>query len=75
MHQCYLSGAVVSAERTRPTRLASVYGVWFVLVLTASSDYHWQELWRALILLLDFLASKLDSLTTTGGVEQLTQEV
>ena len=45
------------------------------LVLILSSDYHWQELWRALILLLDFLASKLDSLTTTGGVEQLTHEV
>lgn len=38
-------------------------------------DYHWQELWRALVLLLDFLASKLESLTTTGGVEQLVQEV
>ncbi|KAI0639595.1 hypothetical protein C8Q77DRAFT_1044240 [Trametes polyzona] len=36
--------------------------------------YHWQELWRALILLLDFLAGKIDSLTTTGGVEQLVQE-
>ncbi|CDO72963.1 hypothetical protein BN946_scf185007.g17 [Trametes cinnabarina] len=36
--------------------------------------YHWQELWLALILLLDFLASKLESLTTTGGVEQLVQE-
>lgn len=39
------------------------------------TDYHWQELWRALVLLLDFLASKLESLTTTGGVEQLAQEV
>ncbi|KAI0652036.1 hypothetical protein C8Q79DRAFT_1019050 [Trametes meyenii] len=37
-------------------------------------DYHWQELWSALILLLDFLASKLDNLTTTGGVEQLVHE-
>ena len=37
--------------------------------------YHWQELWRALVLLLDFLASKLDSLVTTGGIEQLAQEV
>ena len=37
--------------------------------------YHWQELWRALVFLLDFLASKLDSLITTGGVEQLVQEV
>ncbi|KAI0801082.1 hypothetical protein C8Q74DRAFT_1240211 [Fomes fomentarius] len=35
--------------------------------------YHWQELWRALILLLHFLNSKLDSLLTTGGVEQLVQ--
>lgn len=39
------------------------------------ADYHWQELWRALVLLLDFLASKLESLTTTGGVQQLAQEV
>ncbi|KAI0830497.1 hypothetical protein BC628DRAFT_1312831 [Trametes gibbosa] len=37
-------------------------------------EYHWQELWRALILLLDFLANKLDSLTTSGGIEQLAQE-
>lgn len=27
------------------------------------------------MLLLDFLANKLDSLVTTGGVEQLVQEV
>ena len=37
--------------------------------------YHWQGLWKAFVLLLDFLASKLDSLVTTGGVEQLAQEV
>ncbi|KAH9942957.1 hypothetical protein B0H21DRAFT_779789 [Amylocystis lapponica] len=37
-------------------------------------EYHWQEFWRAMISLLDFLANKLDSLITTGGIEQLVQE-
>ncbi|KAH9898211.1 hypothetical protein C8Q73DRAFT_834250 [Cubamyces lactineus] len=61
--QCYL------------TCISATYRVlWFLQREHVRLDYHWQELWRALILLLDFLASKLDSLTTTGGVEQLTQE-
>ena len=38
-------------------------------------DYEWLELWKAVIALLGFLASKLDHLTTTGGVENLIQEV
>lgn len=42
---------------------------------TPCPDYHWPELWKALIGLLDFLVNKLDSLLTTGGVEQLIQEV
>lgn len=37
-------------------------------------EYHWQELWKALIGLLDFLANKVDVLITTGGIEQLIQE-
>ncbi|KAI0654234.1 hypothetical protein C8Q70DRAFT_1048092 [Cubamyces menziesii] len=61
--QCYL------------TCIGATYRVlWFLQREHVRLEYHWQELWRALILLLDFLASKLDSLTTTGGVEQLTQE-
>lgn len=37
-------------------------------------DYEWIELWRALFGLFTFIATKLDGLTTTGGVEQLLQE-
>lgn len=39
------------------------------------ADYEWLELWKAIIAVLAFLASKLDHLTTTGGVENLIQEV
>lgn len=39
------------------------------------TDYEWVELWRAIFAVLEFLASKLDHLTTTGGVENLVQEV
>ena len=49
--------------------------MWYLQREHARLSYHWQELWRALILLLDFLASKLDSLVTTGGVKQLSEEV
>ncbi|KAI0756821.1 hypothetical protein C8Q80DRAFT_1091494 [Daedaleopsis nitida] len=48
--------------------------LWYLQKEHVRLDYHWQELWRALVLLLDFLANKLDSLVTTGGVEQLVQE-
>lgn len=41
----------------------------------AVTEYDWQELWRSIIGLLDFLSNKLDSLVTTGGVERLAQEV
>ncbi|EGO31042.1 hypothetical protein SERLADRAFT_344288, partial [Serpula lacrymans var. lacrymans S7.9] len=37
-------------------------------------QYEWVELWTSIIGLLAFLSSKLDNLTTTGGVEQLIQE-
>jgi hypothetical protein len=39
------------------------------------ADYEWLELWKAIIAVLGFLAGKLDHLTTTGGVENLIQEV
>ncbi|KAJ7070877.1 hypothetical protein C8F01DRAFT_1108188 [Mycena amicta] len=45
--------------------------VWFSWKAHVRLDYSWQELWSAIIDLLGFLSSKLDSLTTTGGVEQL----
>ncbi|KAJ3977857.1 hypothetical protein EV361DRAFT_943954 [Lentinula raphanica] len=38
------------------------------------SDYYWKELWSCILLLLEFLANKLDGLYTTGGVEKLVQE-
>jgi hypothetical protein len=39
------------------------------------ADYHWQELWRAMLGLLDFLSNKIEALATTGGVETLAGEV
>ncbi|KAJ6519996.1 hypothetical protein C8R45DRAFT_953526 [Mycena sanguinolenta] len=45
--------------------------VWFLHKAHIRLEYSWQELWSALIGLLGFLSSKLDSLLTTGGVEQL----
>jgi hypothetical protein len=44
-------------------------------VLRSLQDYDWAELWRSAVGLLDFLSNKLNSLTTTGGVESLAQEV
>ncbi|KAJ3834815.1 hypothetical protein F5878DRAFT_727952 [Lentinula raphanica] len=37
-------------------------------------NYYWKELWSCILLLLEFLANKLDGLYTTGGVEKLVQE-
>ncbi|CCM03132.1 uncharacterized protein FIBRA_05253 [Fibroporia radiculosa] len=37
-------------------------------------EYHWQDMWTALIGLLDFLSNKLDDLITTGGVEPIVRE-
>ncbi|KAJ7492450.1 hypothetical protein FB451DRAFT_1218339 [Mycena latifolia] len=45
--------------------------IWFLHKAHIRLEYPWHELWSALIGLLGFLSSKLDSLTTTGGVEQL----
>ncbi|KAJ7751293.1 hypothetical protein DFH07DRAFT_745670 [Mycena maculata] len=45
--------------------------IWFLFKARIRLEYTWQELWSALIGLLSFLSSKLDSLVTTGGVEQL----
>ncbi|KAI0734702.1 hypothetical protein C8Q72DRAFT_770467 [Fomitopsis betulina] len=48
--------------------------LWYVQRERVRLDYHWSELWNALIGLLDFLVGKLDRLITTGGVEQVIQE-
>ncbi|KAH9836940.1 uncharacterized protein C8Q71DRAFT_796412 [Rhodofomes roseus] len=48
--------------------------LWYLKKERISLEYHWLELWKALIGLLDFLANKLDGLITTGGVERLIQE-
>ncbi|KAJ7110039.1 hypothetical protein C8R44DRAFT_678676 [Mycena epipterygia] len=45
--------------------------IWFLHKAHIRLEYPWQELWSALIGLLAFLSSKLESLTTTGGVELL----
>jgi len=38
-------------------------------------DYDWRELWNSAIALLNFLALKIETLYTTGGVDLLTSEV
>ncbi|KAF9814518.1 hypothetical protein IEO21_05069 [Rhodonia placenta] len=48
--------------------------LWYLQRERLRLEYHWQELWKALIGLLDFLANKVDVLITTGGIEQLIQE-
>ncbi|KAI9570258.1 hypothetical protein HD554DRAFT_2188759 [Boletus coccyginus] len=48
--------------------------VWYLQKVRVRIDYEWLELWKAIIAVLGFLASKLDHLTTTGGIENLIQE-
>lgn len=43
--------------------------------LLMQTDYHWLQLWKAIIGLLDFLGVKLDELSSITGIEQLLQEV
>ncbi|OCH94681.1 hypothetical protein OBBRIDRAFT_788932 [Obba rivulosa] len=55
-------------------RVAS-HVVWVLHKEHSHLEYYWQELWRALLGMLDFLSNKLDSLITTGGgIEQLVKE-
>ncbi|KAI0308151.1 hypothetical protein B0F90DRAFT_1807431 [Multifurca ochricompacta] len=49
--------------------------IWFLQKEHIRLDYHWLQIWKAIIGLLDFLGGKLDELTSTMGVEQLFQEV
>jgi hypothetical protein len=43
--------------------------------LDNSLDYHWEELWKSLVSLLDFITTKLGKPSEGGRVEQLVQEV
>ena len=45
------------------------------MVVDHEIEYHWLQLWKAIIGLLDFLGGKLDELTSTVGIEDLLQEV
>ncbi|KAA1467980.1 DUF1741-domain-containing protein [Dentipellis sp. KUC8613] len=48
--------------------------IWFLQKERIRLEYNWQELWSALLGLLDFLASKIDTLHTTEQVEGLVRE-
>ncbi|GLB35898.1 putative DUF1741 [Lyophyllum shimeji] len=48
--------------------------IWFLQNSGVRLDYEWKELWSALIGLLNFLSTKIDSLDTTGGVELIVRE-
>ncbi|EIM92219.1 uncharacterized protein STEHIDRAFT_70825 [Stereum hirsutum FP-91666 SS1] len=48
--------------------------LWFLHREHIRLEYHWQELWRALFGLLDFLANKMDSLITAGDIIGLVEE-
>jgi len=48
--------------------------IWFLQKEHIRLEYHWIQLWKAIIGLLDFLGGKLDELTSTVGIEELLQE-
>ncbi|KAI9512521.1 hypothetical protein F5148DRAFT_973492 [Russula earlei] len=48
--------------------------IWFLQKEHIRPDYHWLQLWKAIIGLLDFLGSKLGELSSTVGIGQLVQE-
>ncbi|KIK70706.1 hypothetical protein GYMLUDRAFT_65921 [Collybiopsis luxurians FD-317 M1] len=48
--------------------------VYFLAESHTRLEYEWREFWSAILGLLRFLAAKLDSLYTTGGVEKLVHE-
>jgi len=69
-----LSRHLVHSEGTHTLRYV------FSTVLSLCSrqldaEYHWREFWSAVIGLLNFLSTKVDSLVTTGGLEELLREV
>jgi hypothetical protein len=44
-------------------------------ILTSQKEYHWEELWRAIIGLLEFLAVRVEDVKNLGRVDELVQEV
>jgi len=46
-------------QRMRFGTLTAVHHVW--LCLNCITVYHWEELWKSLVSLLDFLATKVDA--------------
>ena len=40
-----------------------------------SIEYDWKDVWRSVIGLLGFLANKIDSFITTGGIKSLVLDV
>jgi len=44
-------------------------------MLTPQKEYHWEELWRAVIGLLEFLAVRMDDIKNLGRVDELVQDV
>lgn len=48
--------------------------IWFLQKEHIRPDYHWSQLWKAIIGLLDFLGGKFEESTSTTGIEQLLQE-
>jgi hypothetical protein len=70
---CYRIVWFLQHRRLRLGKL-SVLPIYFVGYLHGE-DYDWRELWNSVIGLMNFLASKIETLHTTGGVELLTSEV
>ncbi|THV07535.1 hypothetical protein K435DRAFT_741871 [Dendrothele bispora CBS 962.96] len=48
--------------------------IWFLSKTRTRLEYEWKELWSAILGLLTFFTTKLDSLFSTGGVENLVRE-
>jgi hypothetical protein len=38
-------------------------------------EYHWEELWRSIMALFDFISARLDSLKVLGRLDELVEEV
>ncbi|KAI0257195.1 hypothetical protein BJV78DRAFT_1160862 [Lactifluus subvellereus] len=48
--------------------------IWFLQKEHIRPEYHWLQLWKAIIGLLDFLGGKLDELSSAMNTEQLLEE-
>lgn len=46
-----------------------------ISMLISQKEYHWEELWRAIIGILEFLAVRVDDVKNLGRVDELVQEV